>query len=51
MPPRQLLQEAQRHDSGGRMDEAISWYDAAINAAEATGDGAVLVMALRRLGG
>ena len=50
MPPRQLLQEAQRHDSGGRMDEAIRWYDAAINGAEATGDGAVLVIALRRLG-
>ncbi len=49
-PPRHLLQEAQRHDSRGRMDEAIRCYDAAVKAAEAKDDGAVLAIALRRLG-
>ena len=49
-PPRHLLQEAQRHDSRGRMDEAIRWYNATINTAEAKDDGAVLAIALRRLG-
>jgi putative nucleotidyltransferase with HDIG domain len=48
--PGQLLQEAQRHDSRGQMDEAIRRYDAAIIAAEAEDDGAVLAIALRRLG-
>lgn len=48
--PRQLLQEAQRHDSRGRMDEAVRGYDAAVRAAEAADDGAVLAVALRRLG-
>lgn len=48
--PRQLLEEAQRHDSSGRMDEAIRWYNAAINAAEAKDEGAVLAIALRLMG-
>ncbi len=39
MPSQQLLQEAQRHDGAGRMDEAIRWYDAAINTAEAKDNG------------
>ncbi len=47
---RQLLQEAQRHDSRGQMAEAIRWYDATIIAAEAEDDGAVLALTLRRLG-
>ena len=47
---RQLLQEAQGHDSRGQMYEAIRWYDATIIAAEAEDDGAVLALTLRRLG-
>ncbi len=38
-PPRQPLHGSERHDSEGRMDEAIRWYDAAINTAEAKDNG------------
>jgi putative nucleotidyltransferase with HDIG domain len=45
-----LLQEARAHERGGAIVEAVQCYDAAIGAAEAAGDTAVLAEALRRRG-
>jgi tetratricopeptide (TPR) repeat protein len=48
--PVAFLTEAREHERAGRVVEAIRCYEAAIDAAEVTIDGAVLAEALRRLG-
>jgi putative nucleotidyltransferase with HDIG domain len=48
--PVAFLTEAREHERAGRVVEAMRCYQAAIDSAEATIDGAVLAEALRRLG-
>jgi putative nucleotidyltransferase with HDIG domain len=49
--PVAFLAEAREHERAGRVTDAIRSYEAAVDASDGPGDGAVLAEALRRLGG